>query len=192
MQAAFEPLTHNSFPTRDELLSTVRAAAQSVGFGVSIERSTANRKVLLKCDFGGEYRDFVKAPDGEKRRKRSTRLNGCPFQLLGKCVGAIWSLRIRDLHHNHRGEALSAHTMGRRHLLSSEKREEIAGLAKQAIPPRVIEARLRREGVPATGRDVYNQIALSHRHELNGRTAMEWLREHAQWGGERGLGPSGD
>ena len=96
MQAAFEPLTHNSFPTRDELLSTVRAAAQSVGFGVSIERSTANRKVLLKCDFGGEYRDFVKAPDGAKRRRTSTRLNGCPFQLLGKCVGAIWSANPRS------------------------------------------------------------------------------------------------
>lgn len=57
------------------------------GYGVSIKHSDGDRRVLLGCDRGGEYRKRSTGIADGKKRKKGTILQGCPWEAFGKKSG---------------------------------------------------------------------------------------------------------
>ncbi|XP_077246031.1 protein FAR1-RELATED SEQUENCE 5-like [Tasmannia lanceolata] len=53
------PITH--FQSREELIEQVSGFARSQGYIINIRKSEKDRKVILKCDRGGVYKDTRKA-----------------------------------------------------------------------------------------------------------------------------------
>jgi hypothetical protein len=86
------------FQTRDELINHVRELSRDNGYSVVIRKSSAGR-VWLGCDRGGLPRQsqHQNAP----KRRSSSRLIGCPFELYGNKNGDYWSLSVNNNFHNH-------------------------------------------------------------------------------------------
>jgi malonate-semialdehyde dehydrogenase (acetylating)/methylmalonate-semialdehyde dehydrogenase len=115
------------YSTREDLLTSVRNFALSQGYVVTIRRCTANKNVVLGCDMGGVYYDRVRALEGAKRRKTSTRRIGCPFELYGSYSNGCWQLKVRNPMHTHEPSDLSAHPQARK--FADNQRAEIGRLS---------------------------------------------------------------
>ncbi|XP_068656492.1 uncharacterized protein [Aristolochia californica] len=89
------------FQTREELIEHVRDVAVTQGYIICIKMSKKEKYVVLGCDRGGVYRHRMK-PDDQYKRKRSSRLINCPFEIVGKKMkDGLWMYRIRNERHNH-------------------------------------------------------------------------------------------
>ena len=171
-----EPPPESTYPDREALLSSVRQFALNHGYVVTIQRSVANRNVLLGCDLSGEYHDRIDAPEGSKRRKTSTRRVGCPFRLYGsRRVDGTWELKVKNPLYTHEANELIAHPQARK--LLPEQRAEVARLSGLNVKPQAIEALLRDRNSTAllTRRDIYNMRMAERTKQLEGRTLVQHL-----------------
>ena len=83
---------------------------------VSIKHSDGDRRVLLSCDLGGEYRSRSAGNVEGKTLKTETRLQGCPSEAFGKKNGdGCWKVKMRNMQHNHEtSESMTGHPGCRR------------------------------------------------------------------------------
>lgn len=104
------------FNSREETLEYLKAWAKTQGFAVVIGRSRSNR-LWIKCDRGGEYADkHMNDPENRKRKRKATRLTGCPFNVKASMKkDQIWRCHTENPNHNHGpSDDLSLHPSIRR------------------------------------------------------------------------------
>ncbi|KAJ4802465.1 Protein FAR1-RELATED SEQUENCE 6 [Rhynchospora pubera] len=90
------------FDTRNELLYAVRRFYAARGCVLSIRSSRPDKNVILRCDKGGSYRNSHQLTEDLRKRKRTSRLIGCPFEVRGrKQEEGFWIVDIKEPKHNH-------------------------------------------------------------------------------------------
>ncbi|XP_078161175.1 PKS-NRPS hybrid synthetase cheA-like [Carex rostrata] len=95
-------LLNLKFDTRNELLYAVRRFYAAKGYVLSIRGSRPDKYVNLRCERSGCYRDTRQVPAEQRKRKRTSRLIGCPFEIRGKKQEeGFWMVEIREPKHNH-------------------------------------------------------------------------------------------
>lgn len=95
-------LLNLKFDTRNELLYAVRRFYAAKGYVLSIRGSRPDKYVNLRCERSGCYRDTRQVPADQRKRKRTSRLIGCPFEIRGKKQEeGFWMVEIREPKHNH-------------------------------------------------------------------------------------------
>jgi FAR1 DNA-binding domain len=94
------------FDTRNELLYAVRRFYGTKGYVLSIRGSRPDKYVNLRCERSGCYRDTRQVSADQRKRKRTSRLIGCPFEIRGKRKEeGHWMVEIREPRHNHGPDA---------------------------------------------------------------------------------------
>ncbi|KKY21441.1 putative isochorismatase family [Phaeomoniella chlamydospora] len=98
-----------SYPDKQSLMADVQEYGRQHGYNVVVKTSSIPTpskphriaKVWLRCDKGGTYRPRNGLTEETRKRKRSSRLVNCPFQLQAVCENGMWFLRVLVAHHNH-------------------------------------------------------------------------------------------
>jgi hypothetical protein len=88
------------FTTRKELIEDLRNNYEQEGVVLTIKTSKEKR-VVLKCDRGGEYVNVLSLTDETRQRETHTRLTGCDFEIVCSSVKGIWAIRKISGNHNH-------------------------------------------------------------------------------------------
>lgn len=158
---ALAPPIEGVFESRQELLDYVRQHALAHGYIATIHHSSRDRQVTLGCDLGGSYRPHSShsaLPTTSRRRKTSSKLQGCPFKVYGhREKTGEWTLRIQDATHNHPPPTdLNRHPMARR--LSDESTTYALELLSQGVKPRDVLAAIKQRDphTRALQKDIYN------------------------------------
>ena len=152
------PPPSGEFKTREELLEFQKDWAESQGFAVVIGRSRKNR-LWIKCDRGGEYSDkHLHDPENRKRRRKETRLTGCPFIVKStQKKDGIWRCQTETGEHNHGpSEDLSIHPSLRR--MTEEQVQKVNEMTEAGnTPVETLDALQRMwPGIKVLRRDIYN------------------------------------
>lgn len=151
-----------TFATREELLRYVTDFSLSQGYAVVIHKSNVPRGQLwLRCDMGGSSRDPVPPAEAKRKRKNSSRLQNCPFQLYGRrLLNGTWTLKVQNPQHTHEPaedtEDLEHHPKARR--LTNAQKLLVVEMTDVGIRPSIIVDRLKEKfpGKPIKVRDIYN------------------------------------
>jgi hypothetical protein len=172
------------FETREQLLASIQQYALSHGYAITTIRSTKDKNITLGCDRGGVYHDRIKAPDGAKRRKTSTKRIGCPFRLYGKKLTSNqWHIEVRNPTHNHEtDDNMIGHPLARRRHLTTDQINTIKHLSDSGSKPHQI-IHLLRAKQPTTlikPKDCYNIRDELRRKKIGDYTPLEYLRETLQ------------
>jgi len=169
------PPPEQVFASFDQMMTSLRQHALSQGYGITTKSSTKGGKYLyLQCDRGGVYQDRIKALEGAKRRKTSTRRIGCPFRLYAsesRKTGE-WKLRVHNPEHNHEPDGyMIAHPVARK--LSDHTRKIIRDLSELGLAPRKIISFLKKQdpNILIVPRDIYNARAYDKRAMLGTQKA---------------------
>jgi hypothetical protein len=146
------------FNSREELLDFQKDWAENQGFAVVIGRSRPNR-LWIKCDRGGEYSDkHLNDPENRKRKRKATRLTGCPFNIKATMKkDKIWRCHTEIGEHNHGpSEDLSIHPSLRR--MTDEQLRKVNEMTEAGNTPVETLDELQRlwPGIKVLRRDIYN------------------------------------
>uniref|UniRef100_K3WT68 FAR1 domain-containing protein n=1 Tax=Globisporangium ultimum (strain ATCC 200006 / CBS 805.95 / DAOM BR144) TaxID=431595 RepID=K3WT68_GLOUD len=180
--AAHVPIeTH--FASREELLTYVHEFTVSHGYAVVIQKSNVPRgQVWLRCDLGGSYRNTLKLAPDARKRKCSSRLQNCPFQLYARRLpDSQWLLKIQNAHHNHDvaadPEQLVAHPVARRLTLAQKKL--VDDLTEMGARPALIVEKMKQKfpDKPIKVQDIYNTRNYIRRERSAGRVPFPELEE---------------
>jgi hypothetical protein len=152
------PPPAGEFGTREELLEYLKDWAESQGFAVVIGRSRKNR-LWIKCDRGGEYSDkHLNDPENRKRKRKETRLTGCPFMVKStQKKDGIWRCYTETGEHNHGpSEDLTVHPSLRR--MTDEQIQKVNEMTEANNTPVETLEELQRlwPGIKVLRRDIYN------------------------------------
>jgi ribosomal protein S8 len=108
------------FAMRKKMIEDLRNNYEHEGVVLTIKTSKEKR-VVLKCDRGGEYVNVLNLTDETRQSNTHTRLTGCDFEIVCSSVKEIWAIRKISGNHNHElGGNLVGHAVKRR-LSKSEK-----------------------------------------------------------------------
>jgi hypothetical protein len=179
-----EPPKEEVFETREQLIASIQQHALSHGYAITTISSNLSRNITLGCDRGGVYHDRIKAAEGAKRRRTSTKRTGCPFRLYGKkLANNHWQIQVRNPSHNHEAnDNMIGHSLARRRQLTEDQKNTIEHLSDIGSKPRHIISLLRAEQ-PTTlikPYDLYNIRDEMRRKKLGNYTPLEFLRETLQ------------
>jgi hypothetical protein len=106
--------------TRKELIEDLRNSYEQEGVVLTIKTSKEKR-VVLKCDRGGEYVNVLNLTNETCQRETHTRLTTCDFEIVCSSVKGVWAARKISGNHNHElGGNLAGHAV-KRHLNELEK-----------------------------------------------------------------------
>jgi hypothetical protein len=146
------------FTSRDELLDFQKTWAEQQGFAVVIGRSRPNR-LWIKCDRGGEYSDkHLNDPENRKRKRKATRLTGCPFNVKATMKkDKIWRCHTECGEHNHPpSEDLTIHPSLRR--MTDEQLHKVNEMTEAGNTPVETLEELQRlwPNIKVLRRDIYN------------------------------------
>ena len=152
------PPPAGEFASREELLEFQKDWAQRQGFAVVIGRSRPNR-LWIKCDRGGSYSDkHLHDPENRKRKRKATRLTGCPFNVKATMrKDKIWRCHTESAEHNHPpSEDLSIHPSLRR--MTEEQLDKVNEMTESGNTPAETLNELQRlwPGIKVLRRDIYN------------------------------------
>ena len=152
------PPPAGEFASRDELLDFLKDWGEHQGFAVVIGRSRPNR-LWIKCDRGGEYADkHLHDPENRKRKRKATRLTGCPFNVKATMKkDKIWRCHTENPQHNHPpSEDLSVHPSLRR--MTDEQLAKVNEMTESGKTPVETLEELQRmwPGIKVLRRDIYN------------------------------------
>jgi hypothetical protein len=163
---------------KDEFLSCLKSEYMAKGVVLSIKRSKEKR-VVLKCDRGGNYSTKYRDRVNRAVRNSNTRLNGCPFEIVSSSVKGVWAVRKITDSHNHPVEIndLAGHSIARR--LPQDQKQRIHSLGESGIAPKDILSVLRAEFPKSNtvSGDIYNELSHFKNQILNGRQPIEALVE---------------
>jgi hypothetical protein len=152
------PPPAREFNSREDLLSWVKGWAEDQGYAVVIGRSRPNR-LWIKCDRGGEYSGkHLIDPDNRKRKRKESRLTGCPFKIKANMKkDKIWRLHTEIEEHNHGpSEDLSVHPSLRR--MTDDQTRVVNDMTEAGNTPAetMVELQRRWPGIKVLRRDIYN------------------------------------
>lgn len=92
----------NRFSTQESIYLPLFVSMLFLRLMSLLSQHHLEKNIILGSDRGGVYKNNVNAPEGSKRRSRSSRRIGCPFKLY--CKGLPddkWQLKIQNPDHNH-------------------------------------------------------------------------------------------
>ena len=152
------PPPPGEFPSREELLESMKEWAENQGYAVVIGRSRVNR-LWIKCDRGGKYEDkHADHPENRKRKRGESRLTDCPFKVQANVKkDGIWRCRTENPNHNHEpSEDLSVHPSLRR--MTDEQIQKVNEMTEAGNTPVETLEELQRlwPGIKVLRRDIYN------------------------------------
>lgn len=152
------PPPPGEFASRDDLLDFLKEWGEHQGFAVVIGRSRPNR-LWIKCDRGGEYADkHLHDPENRKRKRKATRLTGCPFNVKATMKkDKIWRCHTENPQHNHPPSVdLSVHPSLRR--MTDEQLVKVNEMTEAGRTPVETLEELQRlwPGIKVLRRDIYN------------------------------------
>lgn len=152
------PPPPGEFSSRDELLDYLKDWGEQQGFAVVIGRSRPNR-LWIKCDRGGEYADkHLHDPENRKRKRKATRLTGCPFNVKATMKkDKVWRCHTETPDHNHPpSEDLSVHPSLRR--MTDEQLTKVNEMTEAGRTPVETLEELQHiwPGIKVLRRDIYN------------------------------------
>ena len=152
------PPPSGQFSSRDELLEFQKEWAETQGFAVVIGRSRPNR-LWIKCDRGGEYADkHLHDPENRKRKRKATRLTGCPFNVKATMKkDKIWRCHTETPEHNHPpSDDLTIHPSLRR--MTDEQLVKVNEMTEAGNTPVETLDELKRlwPNIKVLRRDIYN------------------------------------
>ena len=91
-----------NFHSREELLVVVHKIEFKEGYVTVIRRSKADKCVFIGSDRGGKYRDTRMVSLEKRKRKTTSRLLNCPFEIVGRRKPeGFWKVEIKNFSHNH-------------------------------------------------------------------------------------------
>jgi hypothetical protein len=166
----------STYSTKEEMDAHLNIFVHSQGYAVTVKRSEKDKKVIYKCDRGGEYNSTIN--EVNRKRQTSSRINGCPFELAAykwKTDG-LWHVKVKVANHNHEAsENMAGHSKYVR--LSDAQRESISTMSQALVDPRQIISALRQENPDQVIRTqtVYNARSKSRNEFLGGRQPVEAL-----------------
>ena len=157
-RGSMAPPPPGQFSSRDELLDFQKDWAEAQGFAVVIGRSRPNR-LWIKCDRGGEYADkHLHDPENRKRKRKATRLTGCPFNVKATMKkDKIWRCHTETPEHNHPpSDDLSIHPSLRR--MTDEQLQKVNEMTEAGNTPVETLSELKRlwPRIKVLRRDIYN------------------------------------
>ena len=152
------PPPPGEFSSRDDLLEYLKDWGEQQGFAVVIGRSRPNR-LWIKCDRGGEYADkHLHDPENRKRKRKATRLTGCPFNVKATMKkDKVWRCHTETPDHNHPpSEDLTVHPSLRR--MTDEQLVKVNEMTEAGRTPVETLEELQRiwPGIKVLRRDIYN------------------------------------
>ena len=152
------PPPPGEFASREDLLEFQKDWAERQGFAVVIGRSRPNR-LWIKCDRGGSYSDkHLHDPENRKRKRKATRLTGCPFNVKATMrKDKIWRCHTETPEHNHPpSEDLSIHPSLRR--MTDEQLAKVNEMTEAGNTPVETLNELQRlwPDIKVLRRDIYN------------------------------------
>jgi hypothetical protein len=165
------------FATRQELIEDLNNNYEQEGVVLTIKTSKEKR-VVMKCDQGGEYVNMLNLTDETCQRETHTRRTGCEFEIVCSSVKGVWVVRKISSSHNHElGGNLTGHAV--KHRLSELEKAKVRVLGGQGLAPKDILCILRKEFVNSrsTAREIYNKLVAAQAEELRGRGPIEALVE---------------
>src|SRR5690606_29547357 len=74
------PSTTSGFDTKDELRSAVSNEAKRLGFATST-KSSESKRITIQCVYGDKYCNTHNITEQEKKRKRGSLKQDCPFKV---------------------------------------------------------------------------------------------------------------
>jgi hypothetical protein len=157
------------FATRKELIEDLRNSYEQEGVVLTIKTSKEKR-VVLKCDRGGEYVNVLNLTDETRQRETHTRLTGCDFEIVCSSVKGVWVVCKISGNHNHElGGNLVGHAVKRR--LNELEKAKVRALGGQGLAPKDIICIVRKEFANShlTAKEIYNELGIARAEELRGR-----------------------
>lgn len=179
--------TETHFGSREELLAYVHGFTVQHGYAVVIQKSNVPRgQVWLRCDLGGSYRSTSSlSSENARKRKCSSRLKNCPFQLYARRLpDARWLLRVQNASHNHDvatdTEQLVTHPVARR--MTLEQKKYVDELTEMGARPALIVEKLKEKfpDKPIKVQDIYNARNYIRRERSAGRVPFLEIAEHEE------------
>ncbi len=165
------------FATRQELIEDLSNNYEEEGVVLTIKISKEKR-VVMKCDRGGEYVNMLNLTDETCQRETHTRWTGYEFEIVCFSVKGVWAVRKISGNHNHElGGNLVGHAMKRR--LSELEKAKVRALDGQGLAPKDILCILRKEFANnhSTAREIYNELVVARAEELRGCRPIEAIVE---------------
>jgi len=156
------------FAMWQELIEDLSNNYKQEGVVLTIKTSKEKR-VVMKCDRGGEYVNMLNQMDETHQREMHTRWTGCEFEIVYLLVKGVWAVRKILGSHNHElGGNLASHAV-KRHLSELEK-AKVRALGGQGLAPKDILCILRKEFANnhSTAREIYNELIFARPEELKG------------------------
>lgn len=159
----------------------MHAFTVSHGYAVVIQKSNVPRgQVWLRCDLGGSYRNTLNLAPDARKRKCSSRLKNCPFQLYARRLpDSQWVLKIQNATHNHEvateTEQLVTHPVARR--LTLEQKKFVDELTEMGARPALIVEKMKEKfpDKPIKVQDIYNTRNYIRRERSAGRVPFPEL-----------------
>ncbi|XP_021838775.1 methylmalonate-semialdehyde dehydrogenase [acylating], mitochondrial-like isoform X1 [Spinacia oleracea] len=156
-QDSMRPPLPQTFKDREELINYVRDFGVSQGYVMTIRKSRKDISVVLGCDRGGGRRSRNKSEAPKRKRKESSRLINCPFEVIGRKEVDAWELHIRNGEHNHEPlKDMSEHRFSRR--FNEEEARQVKEMIEAGIKPRQVLETLKQSNpqLQTTPRHLYN------------------------------------
>jgi hypothetical protein len=108
------------FATRQELIEDLSNNYEQEGMVPTIKTSKEKR-VVMKCDRGGEYVNMLNLTNETRQRETHTRRTGYEFEVVCLSMKGVWAIHKISSSHNHElGVNLASHVV-KRHLSDLEK-----------------------------------------------------------------------
>ena len=111
-----------TFGSKEQIIEYIKTTCAEEGVYLSIKTST-KRRVVLKCDRGGNYTNRYGITEEERKRQTKTRLVGCSFEIVCSLRKELWAVRKGNCVHNHDVSLNPAgHSIARRPTEEEKKR----------------------------------------------------------------------
>jgi Transcription factor AFT len=103
-----------TFPTRDNCIAVVKQYYLERNVILQIHKNSDKRRVIFKCYHGGIYRNSMNLEDHNRKRKTSSKLINCPFQVKATYSNKIdlWTFvgENGEPHNHQRSDALAGYS----------------------------------------------------------------------------------
>lgn len=174
------PPPPRTFKDREELLTYAREFGVSQGYVLTIRKSKRNNSVVLGCDRGGSHRNRRNSEAPKRKRKESSRLIDCPFEIVGKKDDDVWEIKIRNGEHNHGPlEDMTEHRFNQR--FTEEEAKQVKEMLEAGKKPREVLETLKQSNpeLKSTPRHLYNLKTKIRKGKFSDCTSFKAWRPNA-------------
>jgi malonate-semialdehyde dehydrogenase (acetylating)/methylmalonate-semialdehyde dehydrogenase len=96
-------MNQTTFGNRDDLINAVKSHYHNQGVYLALDRHCNSKKLILKCYFGGSYRNKNTLTEETRQRETGSRLSNCPFKIVARYSKRQqqWTIDNANEEHNH-------------------------------------------------------------------------------------------